>query len=548
MKAYLVKGAFLLVPIFIFFAYLYKHALNVPLMDDMDLISTINDIKDTPANTIEILFRQQNDHRILFSRLGMLVVYFYTGQINFRYTILLGFFNLVILAYAFFLVYTSFRRGIGLFLPVVILLFCPIVYAVHLWSITSFQYTLALAFSLISLYFLQEEKNTNWYWSLPFALASTLTNLDGLSVLPLGLFWLFIQRRYRESILFTVISALWLSIYFFDFRFSNATSVSFSRASLFTIFKSFFAFVGSFAKIFSDTYAIALSIFLGSLILLSFIVSLIYKNLNQTAGHQFRIDWLASVKLDLLDICFLRLLATSCMIAVGRSYAGIEEMMAIRFQVYSVSIVLLFYFLIIRTVPLTRPHVILVMATSCIVSVFSYLKYEKAVILLKQELKADTYNYTSHRIFLHQNSFDPPEDFFKHYHLPQFFDNSTINAWQKGSAYTPSITVTSKEVQSSGSFMQHRYPLLDIEIQNAPKTLPYDRVFLTLQRHSDSTKCYVVSLHDKSNWMHKYFNQASRTFSGFFPLKIPRDKYQLRICWIDNSQPKSILISPNYKL
>ena len=74
MKAYLVKGAFLLVPVLIFFAYLYKHALNVPLMDDMDLISTINAIEDTPTNIISILFRQQNDHRILFSRLGMQAV------------------------------------------------------------------------------------------------------------------------------------------------------------------------------------------------------------------------------------------------------------------------------------------------------------------------------------------------------------------------------------------------------------------------------------------------------------------------------------------
>ncbi|WP_207508056.1 hypothetical protein [Telluribacter humicola] len=517
-------------------------------MDDLDLISTINDIKDNPYNTLGILIRQQNDHRILFSRLGMLTVYLLTGEINFRYTILLGFFNLVLLAYAFYLIYTSFRRSIILFLPVVILLFSPTVYAVHLWSITSFQYTLSLAFSFISLYFLQEDKKTTWYWSIPFALAATLTNLDGLSVLPISLFWLLIQRRYWQGLLHVALSALWLSVYFSNFRFSSATNLSLSTASAFTVFKSFVAFVGSFAKMFSDTHAIILSTFLGALILLSFISLFIYRNLIQTVSQRLQKSWLVSFEFDLLDICFLRLMATSCMIAVGRSYAGIEDMMAIRFQVYSLTIVLLFYFLIIRSIRLGRPHYVIFLTASVLVSIFSYLKYEKAVIILKQGLKADAYNYTHNQIFLHQNSFDPPQSFFRNYTFPQFFDQSTINAWQSGSSSNSTIKVASIKIPSSVPIIDNRYPLLDLEVQNAPSSLPYDRAFLTLQGQQDSTKCYLISLHDKSNWLNKYANNSSRTYSGFFPLKIPQDVYELRICWIDNNVPKSILVASQYKL
>lgn len=56
----------LITPILIFFIYVYKYAINVPYLDDMGLIETINDFIDQPENLFDILVRQHNDHRIFF--------------------------------------------------------------------------------------------------------------------------------------------------------------------------------------------------------------------------------------------------------------------------------------------------------------------------------------------------------------------------------------------------------------------------------------------------------------------------------------------------
>ncbi len=536
----------MLLPIFLFFIYLYYNAVNVPYIDDLDMVSTINEIQASPYELLEILVRQQNDHRILFSRLGVLAVYLFTDKINFRYTILLGFFNLVLLAYAFYLVYTSFRKGIGLFIPVIILLFSPNVYANHICSISSYQHTLSVAFSIISLYFLSEEKKTRWYWSLPFAMAASLTILDGLSVLPVGLFWLIVQRRYCESLLYTAFAVVWLLIYFSDFQFSGASSESFSNASFSTILSNFVAFVGSSAKVLSDTNAVAVSTILGGFILFGCAVLFLYR--TTADDPKLRVAARLPLRIEFIDICFLRLLATSAMIAIGRSYNGAEEMMAVRFQIFSISILILFYLLLVRTIQVNGPMAVLFVVGSIFINIYSYLKYEKAVAIWRQELKADAYNYRNNQTLLHQNSPDPPQGFFKNYEFPDYFHQGIIHAWKRSSPHSSAIKITAKEVPASRLYGDYTHPILDLEVHNVPNSIPPDESFLLFQSHRDTSKCYLVGLHDKDSWLKTIFNDSTRTFSGYFPLKIPKDAYKVSICWIKNKRPQSILISSRYVL
>ena len=92
------------VPAFTCLLYLTAHAVNVPYMDDMELVYTINDLQNDPATWWRILFRQQNDHRVLFSRLAAVVVYVLTGSLDFRVLIVLGFGSLILLFYSLSLV------------------------------------------------------------------------------------------------------------------------------------------------------------------------------------------------------------------------------------------------------------------------------------------------------------------------------------------------------------------------------------------------------------------------------------------------------------
>ncbi|GAB3174298.1 hypothetical protein [Telluribacter humicola] len=377
-------------------------------------------------------------------------------------------------------------------------------------------------------------------------MASTLTILDGLSILPVGLLWLFVQRRYREVLLFAIFSIVWLGIYFISFQFSGASAKSFSVASISTILSSFVAFVGSSAKVLSDTNAVTLSIILGGFILVGYAILLLYRTIDD--GFKLHVTSWLPLRIEFIDICFLRLLATSAMVAIGRSYNGVEEMMAVRFQIFSISILILFYLLLIRTVRVNGTLAVFFVVGSIFINIYSYLKYKKAIVIWKQELKADAYNYKYNQTLLHQNLPDPPKTFFKNYDFPDYFHQGVIHAWKSGLTHSSAIKITAKEVSENKLYGDYVHPILDLEIHNAPNTIPPDEAFLLFQSHQDTSKCYLVGLHDKDSWLKDIFNDSTRTFSGYLPLKIPRDSYKVSLCWIDNNRPQSILISTKYTL
>jgi hypothetical protein len=239
----------LVIPAIIFGIYIFFHAVNLPYMDDMELIKTINDIRENPSSLFSVLMRQQNDHRIAFARLGIIAETLVTGEIDFRFTILLGFLNLLFLCFGFYLIFRSQNKPLLYFLPVALLLFSPFIFQAHLWSITSFQYTLSIGFSIVCLHFLKLENGHIWLYSLFFVIAAPLANLDGLSILPIGIFWLVCQRRNKEAFIFSALSVSYLVFFFSDFKLSSASHLTFSLESFSQIALCILAITGSFAKI-----------------------------------------------------------------------------------------------------------------------------------------------------------------------------------------------------------------------------------------------------------------------------------------------------------
>jgi hypothetical protein len=546
------ESLLILLPVLVFFIFVSRYAINVPYLDDMELVYTINDIKERPEDTLNILVRQQNDHRIFFSRLGMLLVYSFTGELNFRYATILGFFNLLLLAYAFYLIYKQYRQDLAGFSPIVILLFSPLVYFVHLSSLPAYQHSLSVAFSLLSLYFLQNAKQKQWYWALPFAFASTLTILDGLSTLPIGLAWLILQRRYRDGFFFGLASAVWLALYFSDFSFSSSSKLAFTPDSLLTMLYGFVAFVGASSRLISDTYSMHLSFVSGIVILTGFAFLLTSQMADKT--YNFSLRRLSISKLELVDVCFLRILASGIMIAIGRAALGIEVVTAVRFQVFSLSILILFYLLLIRFLQprYRRSFLALSVFLSVAGNLYAYAKYNHEAKELIEELKADTYNFTHHQLYLHQyyNLPDPPPDFYKNYSFPQFFSKTLVAAWHNRSTSSDKITLLSQEKENKGKYSEYIHHVVELEIQKVPQRVPHQDVYLTMQSIRDSSQKYMVSISESSNNFFKslFLSNDNRTFYGLFLLKIPREKYQVRLCWVEGKVPRSILVSSNYKL
>ncbi len=82
----------ILLPLVVFYYYVYKYATNMPREDDYDAILVfLTKYKYADfQGRLSLLFTQHNEHRIVPSRIVYAIYYSITGQINFRHLILLN--------------------------------------------------------------------------------------------------------------------------------------------------------------------------------------------------------------------------------------------------------------------------------------------------------------------------------------------------------------------------------------------------------------------------------------------------------------------------
>lgn len=479
-------------------------------------------------------------------------MYLLSGEVNFRLTTILGFANLLLLTFAFYLVYKQYRKDLFGFLPIPFILFSPLLYYVHLTSLTAYQSSLSVAFSILSLYFLQNTHQKHWYLAIFFAFASTHTMLDGISVIPLGLAWLLIQRRYRHSILYGISCLAWLVLYFSNFHFSSSSKFVFSAASLFTTFKGFLLFIGSFGHLFSDTYRLSLPLFLGIVILAgSLFLILVQLAYPANSVKRISLDGFTLPRIELLDLCVMRLFATAAMISLGRSAMNLEDMVAIRFHIYSLSIVIICYLLLVRII---GPHFrkafsIASLSISILCTSFAYSKYQNSVVELRNGLIADTYNYTHSQIFLHQyyNLPDPQAEFYRNYSFPVFFDEALFESSVRLKSSSNKLSITSEDIPTIRQSGGYIYNLMELKIQQVPPYVPHKEVFLVLLDKQNQGKKYLIGVNTIGNsFAEKLFPPKTQTFHGKFLDKIPESNYEAHLYWKENKRLKSLLVTSDF--
>lgn len=548
LKIHPIEWALILLPIISFAIYIYSYAINVPLMDDMNLIQTINDFTNPAENPLKVLSGQINDHRIFFAKTAAVVGYLLFGRTNFEFTILLSFANLLLLSFAFLLVYKSQFRSVAGFIPVILLLFTPYIYTAQIWSIPGFQHSLSIGFSLISLFFLQDEKRRIWYWSIPFAVFASYSNLDGLSTFLIGFIWLVLQKRWKNAAIYALFTCLFLFVFFTGYHFSSASRPLPLNELLMFVPKGIIVITGSFVKIISDTYAVILSFVSGCVILLVF---LFVKFSLKPAKNPKSSLISRMIDLDIIEIAFIRLLAAAAMISIGRASDGILSMIAARFQLYSVCFFILFYFLVLRIIK--NRYLYLFQFSSIIFGILTciylYIKYDSAVALVAAELKADSYNYPHHQVYLHQyfNLPDPKPDFYKHYEFPVFFEPATIDSWktQLMRASSGSTATVSKEHPlRSGIYKDYIYPITSFRIDNIPITLPKKDTYIGFVSNIHPDQFYLAAVRDQKNSGLKGLLNLSghRVFTTTILNKFPEGTYQMGLCWLEDNKPKVMLV------
>lgn len=541
----------LLLPVVVFGIYVVKNAVNVPYDDDEALLISINLIHENGRNLFHALILQHNDHRIFFSRLAAVLIEFFNGEMNFRTMIICGYLNLILLGHALYLVFRTVSNRLIYFLPVTLLVFSPIVYVVHLWSITAFEQTLAITFSLYSLYFLQASKQKTWYLSIPFVVAATLANLDGLSIIPVGLVWLILQKRIRESLIFGVFSVVYLFIFFRGFHFSFSSQSFTLSQTIWLIFRGFVSFTGSIVKVLSDSHIYMLSLTAGGFFLLIYLLFFL-KKFTASEG------WKGVLfPISFVEISFLKLLACGFMIAMGRGMSNIDSMAAMRFQVYSASICVLFYLFVLsnfRNKNLQNSLFLIFLLSTLSLNLWAYAKYEDAVAEHNDELKADAYNFPNHNFFIHQyaKSEDHDKLFFRHYTFPEYFSEGKIQRWNEqsdGQDLKAKDMITTSIIEDKSRYGEYKYPVLNIEIEHLPAGIPGKEVYLMLSDRMKMDNPYLIALRLHNNdWLKNLVKPdlSPPSFSAIIPQKMPQGMYNAALCWTENGIPKSLLIAKDF--
>ena len=174
----------------VYAAFLYRHALNIPLADDIaDVLRVLSALSEAESLKLRLalLFEQHNDHRTLSSRLVYLVVYQLAGEINFRVLVFLA--NLA-LPLLLCLLYLPLRRRGGSLLamvPAALLLLQLRAYGITLWSMAAFAYFYVYLYGFASLYCLHRVNGGRLTLALLFATLSSFSLASGQLIWLVGM-------------------------------------------------------------------------------------------------------------------------------------------------------------------------------------------------------------------------------------------------------------------------------------------------------------------------------------------------------------------------
>lgn len=537
-----------LIPIITFLLYAYNNSVNVPYGDDSALFLTINHLDQSYHTIFSTLFSQHNEHRVVFSRLAMLFVYTLTGSMNFKIVILLGLLNIALLSFVLYLFFKQIATSIYYFLPVVLILFSPIVSTNQLWALTSFEHSLSICFSLLCLYFTQKDKRAQWWYSWLFATAAPLANLDGLCVLPIALVWLMLQKRWRHSLLFAGFMTLYLSVFFSNFKLVNSLALPPLDELIMLLFKSLLIYTGSIAKVISDSYVIQLSTVLGLLMLLTFGWIIIQRVITQKNNNEL-------LSINVIEISFLHLLACGMMLAIGRAGDEIGAMAADRFQIYAATIACLFYLVVLnrfKEVKIGRTIAYGALVMAVVASAYSYTKYTAKMDHHIRKLVADSFNYQHHAVFLHQfiDVNDPPRVNFRNYTFPPYIPSQEIEQCYQ-QLQLDTIQSTARQVKvhylhKAEGFEKSIYPLIQIDINTLPSTLQKEQLYLLFYPSNAASPPYIAApFVAKTNWLRSMITpKTEQNISLTIANKLPEGNYDLALYWKNEQGVSSLKLTP----
>ncbi|MBO0951780.1 hypothetical protein [Fibrella forsythiae] len=245
---YWVAGAILLLAA-VFYTAIVQYAINVPYVDDFLYVNSIQRITATEttfAGAIQLLVEQHNDHRILLSRLLVLLDYWVEGQVNYRTLTLVGSLSIAAVLWQ---VHRLFRRaGLSawLLLPVALLILQPSYQEDVWWVLCLLQHTLTWLLTIIVFRLLIRPEMSAQVGALALGGLVLYSNSNGLFMWIAALALLVRTQQWRWTVVWLVAGAILISLYFsVDYRFIAKDSLITVAQHPGWVVKSIISFAGS---------------------------------------------------------------------------------------------------------------------------------------------------------------------------------------------------------------------------------------------------------------------------------------------------------------
>ncbi|MES2518520.1 MAG: hypothetical protein V4585_10455 [Bacteroidota bacterium] len=199
---------------------LFTYAVNVPWMDDTDafpdFLGRFLEAKNFDER-VWLLFKPNNEHRIVYAKLMNLLHYALTGALNMRTLTIVSNITLFGMLWIFWRVIKEQKIAPIYFLPVPLLLLQPQYYLTSIWTITGFQYQPVVFFGLLGVYLLSRNTLLTFFGAVLAVFFDSFTMSNGLFYWMVGMVVLALQGRYKMLGVWMVFMMATFKLYFYRF-------------------------------------------------------------------------------------------------------------------------------------------------------------------------------------------------------------------------------------------------------------------------------------------------------------------------------------------
>ena len=335
----------LLIPVGIFFWVWDYYAINIPKWDDHALKAFLVEYLQAPdfSGKIQALFRQHNEHRITLTRFVALLDYKIFGALNFKRLMLYGNLSMLGVVALWWVLLKNNRKPFYTLIPVPFIWLTLSHYENMYWGMAAVQNFGVVVLSAWALYCSVSRRRGPFILSLLLAALACLTSGNGLLVLPIGAILLLLAPRWRRLIVWLVVSAGYLLVYFLDFQRSPANPDAHFAVGKFI--KGYLYFLGSFAESFPVQNHAQACLILGTILFLV-AISIGFGTVFSLVRNRYEYDFAKITDLFCLGI-ILFILGTAMIVVYSRVGFGLEGLLTSRYKIYSFLLLLVAYLYVV---------------------------------------------------------------------------------------------------------------------------------------------------------------------------------------------------------